>query len=86
MICPHCATQLKPALVHALDGAYLRTVAGYECPRCFALYDMAGVEIEAPLEDEYGAIENMARRARQEHEAGLTLPIETLWDEADDDA
>jgi len=62
MICKHCSTELNATIVHQMNGATLRSLPGYECPRCYAIYDMYGTELEGPIDkyDEHTAADPAA--------------------------
>jgi len=49
LICKHCSTALRATFVHQMGKHGFSSQPGHECPRCFALYDVTGNELEGPL-------------------------------------
>jgi hypothetical protein len=48
-ICKHCACELRATFVHRMTKHGMSSQPGHECPRCYAIYDVKGNELEAPL-------------------------------------
>lgn len=53
-LCQHCATELRATFVHRMTGHGMTSQPGYECPRCFAIYDMKGNQLEGPFTSRTG--------------------------------
>lgn len=49
MKCKHCADKLRATFVHRMTPHGLTSLPGYECPKCLAIYDTNGNQLEKPL-------------------------------------
>jgi hypothetical protein len=52
MKCEHCGAELFATIAHRFIGGVFTSEPAFECHNCYAIYDLEGNQLEAPINEQ----------------------------------